>query len=412
MASPRVIIAVTLDTKGEEAEFLRRELESLGTATLVVDTSILAKPIHTADIACEEVARLGGGDIESVRQSNNRGVGLDVMRKGLAALLRDLLDKGEVAGYIGIGGGTNASISESAFRALPYGIPKMLISTVASGDTRPFIGTKDVMLFYPVVDILGLNRFSRMILRRAAAAMSAIVTSASQESERLGLETCKTSLTVGMTTYGATTAGAMIAKAFLEKKGLDVWAFHARGTGGLAMEELVYEGQIGAVLDLTTTEVPDELVGGIHSAGPHRLEAAGQMAVPQVVIPGAIDMVNFGPRESIPTRFQGRKLLSHTPMATLMRTDETENRQIGKWIANKLNQAKGPCAVAIPLRGFSSYDREGGAFFDPQSDFAFMESLREHLKDHVRYVEIDAHINDEQFIRRVCELLLDMCCLS
>lgn len=407
MASPRVIVAVTLDTKGEEADFLRSELENLGVATLLVDTSIAGKPAHTADIPCDEIARLGGGDIESIRQLKDRSVGLEVMRRGLATLLRSLLQKGEVAGYIGIGGGTNASISESAFRTLPYGIPKMLVSTVASGDTQPFIGTKDVMLFYPVVDILGLNSFSRTILRRAAAAMSAMVTSMPQGTERL--ETSRTSLTVGMTTYGATTAGAMIAKRLLEEKGCEVWAFHARGTGGLAMEELIYEGQIGAVLDLTTTEVPDELVGGIHSAGPHRLEAAGQMGIPQIVIPGAIDMVNFGPLESVPTRFRDRKLLCHTPMATLMRTNPTENREMGEWIANKLNRAKGPCAVVIPVRGFSSYDREGKPFFDPESDLAFREAIRKHLKPHVRYVEVDGHINDEHFIRYVCDLLLDLC---
>jgi uncharacterized protein (UPF0261 family) len=306
-----------------------------------------------------------------------------------------------VAGYFGLGGGTNAALASAAFAQLPFGVPKMLVSTVACGNTRPFIGMKDVMLVHSVVDILGLNAFLEDILVRAVTAFCALL-AAPQAAAKNAPRLC-----IGMTTFGSTTEGAMIAHQSLIG-GYDVVSFHARGIGGEAMEAFVREGRIQAVLDLTTTEVADELVGGICSAGPDRLSAAAETGVPQVVLPGAIDMVNFGPPATVPERFKGRTFTSHTPHATLLRTTAGENVAIAEFIAGKLNRAKGPVAVVLPLRGFSAYDIAGGPFFDPEADAAFCKTLVAKLKPAIAVERVDAHINDRAVIERATALLTAM----
>jgi uncharacterized protein (UPF0261 family) len=398
---PEVIVAATLDTKGVEVAFVRREFERRGVSVTVIDCGVLGEPGTAATFTRAEVATAGGGDIVALRASRDRASAIPTMIRGLEAILRDLRSRGRVAGYFGLGGGTNAALASAAFAQLPFGVPKMLVSTVACGNTRPFIGMKDVMLFHSVVDILGLNAFLEDILVRAVTAFCALVAAPQTVAQGAGR------LCIGMTTFGSTTEGAMIAHDSLIGR-YDVVSFHARGIGGEAMEAFVREGRIQAVLDLTTTEVADELVGGICSAGPNRLSAAAETGVPQVVLPGAIDMVNFGPPATVPERFKGRTFTSHTPHATLLRTTADENVAIAEFIAGKLNRAKGPVAVVLPLRGFSAYDIAGGPFFDPDADSAFCETLAATLNPSIHVERIDAHINDRAVIDRATALLTAM----
>lgn len=400
-SKPTVIVAATLDTKSAEVAFIRDAFAQRGVGVTVIDCGILGEPTIAPTISRADVARAGGGDIAAMRAARDRANAIPLMIRGLEVILRDLRDKGLVAGYFGLGGGTNAALASAAFTLLPFGLPKMLVSTVACGNTRPFIGMKDVMLMHSVVDILGLNGFLEDVLTRSVTAFCALLGIA-PVAPPLGQRVC-----IGMTTFGSTTEGAMIAHERLVRD-YDVLSFHARGVGGEAMEAFVREGRIQAVLDLTTTEVADELVGGICSAGPDRLSAAAERGVPQVVLPGAVDMVNFGPPATVPERFRGRLFTSHTPHATLMRTTREENVAIAKFIAGKLNGARGPVSVVLPMRGFSAYDIAGGPFFDPQADEAFCTTLESKLVSSVRVERIDAHINDAAVIDHATALLTDM----
>ncbi len=403
MADPRktsVVIAATLDTKGAEVAFVRRAFEGRGVDVVVIDCGILGTAGTAAEFTRAAVAKAGGGDIDAMRDARDRAAAFPVMVRGLETVLRDLRAKGRIAGYFGMGGGTNAALASAAFALLPFGIPKMLVSTVACGNTRPFIGMKDVMLVHSVVDILGLNAFLEDVLLRAVASFCAAL-------EPPDARKATGRPVVGMTTFGSTTEGAMIAHDRLVER-YDVLSFHARGIGGEAMEAFVREGRIHAVLDLTTTEIADELVGGVCSAGPGRLDAAAETGIPQVVLPGAIDMVNFGPRATVPERFAGRTLTAHTQHATLMRTTADENVAIAKFMARKLNAAKGPVAVVLPLRGFSAYDVAGGPFFEPKADMAFCDTLIAELASAVAVERIDAHINERPVVERAVALLHDM----
>ncbi|MBS7699721.1 MULTISPECIES: Tm-1-like ATP-binding domain-containing protein [unclassified Chelatococcus] len=402
MGTAAVVIAGTLDTKSEEIGYVRSALEKRGRRVIVIDCGILGRPTLAADFPREVVATAGGGDLAALIAKRDREAALPVMIAGLENILRELLAKDEVGGFLGIGGGTNAALAAAAFRLMPFGLPKMLVSTVACGNTRPFVGIKDALLFHSVVDILGLNTFLRSILHRAVAAMDAMLALDSATSARSG-RGC-----VGLTSFGSTTEGAEHALAILQSQGLEVLGFHARGVGGEAMEALIREERIDAVLDLTTTEVADELVGGICSAGPNRLEAAGERGLPQVILPGAVDMVNFGPRTTVPERFHHRSFVSHTPLATLMRTTPAENVEIARFIARKLNAARGPVAVVLPLGGFSAYDRKDGPFWAPAADDAFRSTIRAELASHVPVIDVDAHINDRVTIEAATSLLIDM----
>ncbi|MFB9262722.1 Tm-1-like ATP-binding domain-containing protein [Bradyrhizobium erythrophlei] len=398
---PAVVIAATLDTKSTEVAFVRREFERRGMAVTVIDCGILGEPGTEATFTRAAVARAGGGDIAAMRASRDRASAIPTMIRGLEAILLDLQGKAQIAGYFGLGGGTNAALASAAFALLPFGQPKMLVSTVACGNTRPFIGMKDVVLVHSVVDVLGLNAFLEDVLARAVSAFCAMLDSPAEKPERAS-RVC-----IGMTTFGSTTEGATIAHDTLVGT-YDILSFHARGIGGEAMEAFVREGRVHAVLDLTTTEVADELVGGICSAGPNRLSAASEMGVPQVVLPGAIDMVNFGPPATVPERFKHRTFTSHTPHATLMRTTADENVAIAEFIAAKLNRAKGPAAVVLPLRGFSAYDIAGGPFFDPDADAAFCAALTARLDPAIPVERVDAHINERVVIDRATRLLTNM----
>ncbi len=388
--SKAIAVVATLDTKGIEAEFVKERIEAAGLSAIVIDAGVLGEPFFQADVPREAVAEAAGTNLPRLLSEKDRGKSVTAMAEGAAKVVQGLFDAGKIHGIISIGGSAGTTIGTSAMRTLPVGFPKVMVSTLASGDTRPYVGTKDITMMYSVVDIAGLNRLSRRILANAASAVCAMARAelpAAAEERPL----------IAATMFGVTTPCVTKAREILENNGFEVLVFHATGTGGRAMEDLIESGFISGVLDITTTEWADELVGGVLSAGPHRLEAAAKRGIPQVVAPGALDMVNFGPPETVPEKFRGRKFYQHNPTVTLMRTTKGENAQLGRIIAEKLNAAKGPTTFLFPKKGVSAIDREGQPFFDREADEAFLSSLKLALKPPVELVEMDNHINDEEF---------------
>jgi uncharacterized protein (UPF0261 family) len=401
MKQKTVAILGTLDTKGEEFAYLRAQIESAGLRTLVIDAGVLGRPTLAPDITSEELALAGGVELADLQSANDRGQGVATMARGATVVIRKLYDEGRIDGVISLGGSAGTTIGTAAMRALPVGFPKVMVSTLASGDTRPYVGTKDITMVHSVVDIAGLNVLSRRVLSNAAAAIAGMV-----KHEEANPENSKPLLAATM--FGVTTPCVTAARRILEDHGFEVLVFHATGSGGLAMESLIADGYIDGVLDITTTELADELAGGVLSAGPHRLEAAGLKGIPQVVCPGAIDMVNFGPIDSVPEKYKDRLLYRHNPNVTLMRTTPEECAVLGKTTAEKLNRARGPVTFIMPLRGVSAIDVTGAAFHSPVADRSYHDALKAHLDPHVRLVELDANINDEIFSSQAAHALLEM----
>ncbi len=389
--SKSILIIATLDTKGDEVNYLKSLIEEGGHKTLVMDTGILKAPPFQHDITRVEVAQAAGIPIEEIIRSQDKGRAIQAMAEGSKKIAQQLYREGKIAGVIGLGGAQGTEIGTFAMRALPVGFPKLMVSTVASGHAQfgPYVGTKDLLMMHSVVDILGLNVFSRAIFSNAAGAMIGMVERGTK------IEKPKQKQ-IGMTIYGTTTPGCMMARAYLEKKGFEVVAFHPNGTGGRAMEEMVEEGVLSGVLDMTTHELTDELVGGLHRAGSNRLEAAGRKGIPQVVVPGSIDFIVTGPISSLPSEYRNRKYIAHNPSISLVRASPDEMENVGKIMASKLNGAKGPTIVMIPLRGFSYPNRKGEALFDEAGNQVFIKTLKENLRG-IKVIEIDAHINDPEF---------------
>lgn len=395
-----VAIVGTLDTKGIEFNFLKEQIEAHGVATFVIDVGILGKPFFTPDVSAAEVAKAAGEDLQELIKEADRGHSVAVMCKGAATIVEDLYRKGKFHGLISMGGGAGTNIGTTAMKALPTGVPKLMVSTIASGNTWPYVGIKDITMMPSIVDISGINRLSRQILANAAGAiagMAKVEVKAKAQDKPL----------IAATMFGVTTPCVTKAREILEAAGYEVLVFHANGIGGRSMEDLIRSGFFEGVLDITTTELADEVVGGTRSAGANRLEAAGDTGIPQVVSAGALDMVNFGPRETVPAKFKGRKFYQHNPTATLMRTTKEENERLGKIIAEKLNRAKGPVTFIMPQKGVSLIDREGQPFHDAEADAAFLKSLTDNLDDRVELVEMDTDINDPQFATKAVNLLLE-----
>ena len=383
-----VVLVGTLDTKGEEYAFLRDRIREAGAQVLLVDTGVLGEPLVAADVSREEVARAAGADHAELARAADRGKAMDVMGRGAAAVLARLHGEGRLQGAAAVGGSGNSSIAAQAMRELPVGVPKLIVSTVASGDTRPYVGAVDITMMYSVVDISGINRISARILTNAAGAIAGMAqaTPPAAGDERP---------LVGATMFGVTTPCITRARERLEELGYEVLVFHATGTGGQSFEALAAGGFLAGALDATTTELADDLVGGVLSAGPDRLEAVGRAGLPQVVSVGALDMVNFGPEETVPERFAGRTLYVHNPTVTLMRTTAEENAELGRRIARKLRGAEGPTVLFVPLGGVSAIDVEGQPFHDPEADAALFAALREGLEgSDVEVHEVEADVND------------------
>ena len=390
-----LVVAVlgTLDTKGAEAAYLRDCVTRAGQAALLIDTGIQGQAQPPADITRETVAEAAGTSLQALQEAGDRGQAVTTMGRGAAAVLADLHRAGQLVGVIGLGGSAGTSIAATAMQGLPVGLPKLIVSTMASGDTRAYVGVKDVTLMYSVVDIAGLNRFSREVLGNAAAAITGM---AARYRQREPASSQDKPL-LAATMFGVTTPCVTRAREYLELRGYEVLVFHATGSGGRAMEALVEDGFIDGVLDVTTTEWADELVGGVLSAGPQRLEAMGRRGIPHVVAPGALDMVNFGPRETVPETFAGRLFYPHNPQVTLMRTTAQENAHLGEILADKLSLAPGQVEVFLPLNGVSALDREGQPFYDPTADAAFRKTFRAALNPTIPVQELPLHINDEAF---------------
>ena len=394
-----VCIVGTMDTKGIEFGFIKEQIEAAGVITCVVNTGILGEPQLTPDISADEVAQAGGSSLKGLRDEGDRGNSVAVMAQGAAALIAEKYAAGEIDGIISLGGSAGTTIGTTAMQALPVGVPKMMVSTLASGDTGPYVQSKDISMMYSVVDIAGINRLSRQILANAAGAIVGMVNA---EVSQAGTD----KPLIAATMFGVTTPCVTKAREILEAAGYEVLVFHATGTGGRAMEDLVKGGFLEGVLDVTTTELADELVGGILSAGAERLEAAGEEGLPQVVAPGALDMVNFGPPDTVPEKFRDRHFYQHNPTVTLMRTTAEETAELGKIMADKLNQAKGPTTVLIPIQGVSAIDKTGEPFDSPEARDAWRESLKAHIGENVTVIEMDAHINDDEFATKLAEMLL------
>jgi uncharacterized protein (UPF0261 family) len=398
---PSVLLFATLDTKGREAGYVRDLLRSWGVAVTLVDVGALGVPAVAADIVRERIFELAGTTLESVRQHADRGEAVTRASEGAARLVREAQARGDVSGVLGVGGSAGTTIATAAMRALPLGVPKVMVSTLASGMVRQYVGDKDIFMLNSVVDILGLNRVSRPVLSQAARAMAGLVKHPGPESQP------DDKPLLAATMFGVTTACVERAREVLERAGYEVLVFHATGNGGQAMESLIADGLVAGVLDITTTELADEHVGGFLSAGPGRLTAAGKAGIPQVVSTGALDMANFYAPESVPPRFKDRLFYRHNANVTLMRTTPEENAEIGAGIARKLSAAKGPVAVLLPKRGVSAIDRMGQPFDDPAARKALHDAIRSGL-DGVGVEELDLHINDPEFGEAAARKLIEL----
>jgi uncharacterized protein (UPF0261 family) len=393
-----VVLLGTLDTKGLEYAYLRDRLRREGVDVVLVDTGVLGTPLAEPDITRDDVAAAAGADVRALAAAGDRGEAVETMARGAAEIVTDLHGQGRLDAVLALGGSSGTAIATQAMRELPVGVPKLVVSTMASGDTRPYVGAVDTALMYSVVDIAGLNPLSERILANAAAAAAGMARSdppARGQAKPL----------VGASMFGVTTPCVTEARKCLEELGYEVLVFHATGTGGQSLEALMRDGFITASLDITTTELADELVGGVLSAGPRRLETAGELGIPQVVSLGALDMVNFGPTETVPAQFRGRLLYKHNPTVTLMRTAPEECAELGRLIARKLNGARGPLTLFMPLRGVSAISTEGQVFHDPAADEALFGALREHLEPEVEVREVDTDINDPGLARAMAERL-------
>ena len=397
-----VAVVSTLDTKGRETAYLAERIRESDLDVLVVDSGVLGEPCGiTPDIGHERVAEAAGMTLEAVQAIGTRGAAVEVMARGLSRVLADLYRQGRCAGVIALGGAEGAVIAARALQALPLGLPKIIVTPVAAGRRTfgPFVGLRDVLLMHSVVDILGLNPVSRAIFDNAAGAIAGMVRARAARppvapEDRL----------VAVTMLGNTTPAVTMIAAGLEAAGFTPVVFHSNGVGGQCMEEMIAEGMFVGVIDFTTDELTDELVGGLHAAGPHRLEAAGRQGIPQVVVPGCVDFFVVGPRESVPEQWRARPQYHHNPALTLVRTSCDEMAEVGRVMAAKLSASRGPVAVAVPLGGLSIPNTPGGAFYDPEADAAFLAALRRHLRGDIPVVEVPAHINAPFFAETVLAL--------
>lgn len=395
-----IAIVGALDTKGQEFAFLKAEIEKRGCRTLVIDTGVLGEPAFTAEVSREEVARAGGAELRDLVAKQDRGEAVAVMTRGVTEVAKGLQSSGRIDGIISMGGGGGTVMGTSAMRALPVGFPKLMVSTVASGDTSAYVGTSDIMMMPSIVDVAGLNRISRTIFTNAAGAICGMVTG---EIAPAGEE----KPLIAATMFGNTTRAVDNARKIMEAQGYEVLVFHATGTGGRTMEALIDSGFFAGVLDITTTEWADEVCGGVLSAGPHRLEAAALAGVPQIVTPACIDMCNFWAPETIPAKYQDRLFYKWNPNVTLMRTNIDENQRMGELFAERLNRAKGPIKVFIPMGGFSEVDYPGKPFWWPEADQAFVDALKKHLRPDIPVEISEKDINDPEFSGKLAEQLLE-----
>jgi uncharacterized protein (UPF0261 family) len=396
-----VVLVGALDTKGEEYRFVRDLIRARGLETIVVDFGVLGDPPFPPDVSADEVARAGGSSLAELRANKDKAATMRIMASGLAAVVKDLYDKGRLGGILGMAGSGGTAIATAAMRELPVGVPKVMASTIAGGDVAAYVGPKDITMLPTIVDVSGINSISRRIYANAAGAIAGMV---SQELPEV--QETRPLITASM--FGNTTPCVNRAREALEAQGYEVLVFHATGTGGKTMESLIASGYIAANLDITTTELADEVCGGVLSAGPDRLLAAARAGIPTLLVPGCVDMCNFWAMETVPEKYRGRNLYAWNPNVTLMRTNVEENVAIGKLIARAANASIGPVAILLPLKGVSQLDSPGNPYWDPAADAACYQAIKDNLKRDILVIEMDANVNDPEFADRAVETLLGM----
>jgi uncharacterized protein (UPF0261 family) len=401
MSGKTIVVLATLDTKGREAQFLREQIEKYGDNALVIDTGVTGTPGTHPDITREEVAEAGGLSLAKILEHPSRDVAAPVMAEGATKIVTRLAEEGKVHGIVAMGGTQGTTLSTRVMRALPYGFPKVMVSTMASGNVAPWVDIRDITMMFSVTDIMGLNPVMRKILANAAGAVCGMA------GVEVTLERKEKPL-VAITTVGITTQGAMKAAEVLEAAGFETITFHAIGPGGRAMEQMMKEGLISAVLDYSTIEVSNEMYHALLAGGPDRLTTAGKLGLPQVICPGAIEVLVYNEPETVPAPFNTRTLIRHSPQITDVRLNEEEMREVGKEVARRLKYTKGNAVFLIPTAGYDSYAVKGMGFYDPQADKAFVDALKQDLPKNIRFIERDTHIEDPAFAVEAANMLIDL----
>lgn len=396
-----VVLIGTFDTKGEEYLYIKNKIENLGTKTLTIHAGVFP-PSFPPDINHDLVAALGDGNIEELQAKRDRGLAMEVLMRGLCILIPRLYHEKAFDAVLALGGSGGTSLVAPCMRLLPLGVPKILVSTMASGDVSRYVDTSDILMMPSIVDIAGINRISSQVFTHAAHAIVGMT-----EHENKDIRNKKPLIVATM--YGVTTPCIMAAKEYLEKQGYEVIIFHASGTGGRIMESLINSGIVDGVLDITTTEWIDEICGGIMAGGKERLDAAALNGIPQVVSVGAADLITFGTRDSLPEKYEGRTIYMHNPSITVVKSNIEENIKFGITVGEKLNQCKAPCALMLPLRGISMNDIEGSPYYGPDEDRALFLALKEVIDNpFVEIIEVDAHINDQTFAIQAAQKLISL----
>jgi uncharacterized protein (UPF0261 family) len=401
MSAKTIVVLATLDTKGREAQYLRACIERRGHRALLIDTSVVGTVAAVADVPREEVAAAGGRSLAQLLEKPTREESAPVMAAGATKIIGSLVAQGQVHAVLSLGGTQGTTLSTAVMRALPYGFPKVMVSTMASGNVAPWVDTKDITMMFSVTDIMGLNPFMRKILANAAGAACGMA----EAEHGTSLERGNRPL-VGVTTVGITTQGAMKAVEVLEREGFETIVFHAVGTGGRAMEEMMRQGLIAAVLDFSIIEVSNEMHAALLAGGPERLTTAGRLGLPQVICPGAVEVLVFNEPHTVPAKFQGRTLVRHSPKITDVRLDREEMAAVGREVARRLGTPAGDAVFLIPAGGYDSYAVAGGPFHDPEADTAFVRELSANLPPGVRLVERSTEINDPAFAAEAAETLI------
>ena len=401
MSGKTIVILATLDTKGKETQYVREQIEKLGEAVLVVDVGVVGEPAARADITRQEVAEAGGTPLATLLIDPDREVAAPIMTKGATRIVSQLVDDGKIHGIISMGGTQGTTLATAVMRALPYGFPKVMVSTMASSNVAPWVDIKDITMMFSVTDILGLNPVMRTILANAAGAVVGMAEAS------VPMDTGDKPL-VGVTTVGITTLGAMKAIEVLKAAGYETIVFHAVGTGGRAMEQLMEEGVIGAVLDYSTIEVSNEMFDALLAGGEKRLTTAGQLGLPQVLAPGAIEVLVFNEPETVPPPFNTRTLIRHSPQITDVRLNGEEMAKVGQEIARRLQNTTEEAVFIIPTAGYDSYAVDGEGFHDPAADQAFVDALKANLPANIQVIERDTHIDDPAFATEAANLLIEL----
>ncbi len=394
------VIAVigTLDTKGEEFMFVKKEIEKRGHSALIINVGILKEPGFEPDVSANEVAEAAGSSLAILKEKSDRGLAIETMCKGIAKVIINLHIADRIQAVISMGGSAGTDIGTAAMRALPLGIPKVMVSTYASGDTKPYVGTRDIVMVPSIVDVAGINRISALAYVNAVGAVTGMVESPAPEIEEKPL--------LAASMFGNTTPVVNRCRSILEQNGYEVLIFHQVGTPE-TLESLVFDGYISGVLDITTTEWADQVTGGVLSGGPNRYDIVSKKGIPQVIVPGCIDMANFFTLESVPQKYNNRLFNQWASNVTLMRTNPEENATIGRILAQKVNQSKGPVAFFLPLKGFSMLDAPGKEFWWPEANQAFFDAIKKYLKPDIPVYEMDCNINDDEFADAVANKMLE-----